>query len=66
MTVSQSPPPLLLRMQTLMRELLARDTGQPVERVSRDFDRDLFMTPEQAKEYGIIDAILTDEVEIGK
>ena len=49
-----------------MRELLAKDTGQPVERISRDFDRDLFMTPEQAKEYGIIDAILTDEVEIGK
>jgi ATP-dependent Clp protease protease subunit len=56
----------LLRMQSLMRELLARDTGQLIERISRDFDRDLFMTPEQAKEYGIIDAILTDEVEIGK
>jgi ATP-dependent Clp protease protease subunit len=56
----------LLRMQSLMRELLARDTGQQLERISRDFDRDLFMTPEQAKEYGIIDAILTDEVEIGK
>jgi ATP-dependent Clp protease protease subunit len=56
----------LLRLQSLMRELLARDTSQPLERISRDFDRDLFMTPEQAKEYGIIDAILTDEVEIGK
>lgn len=49
----------LLRLQTIIRELLAKDTGQPLERVSRDFDRDLFMTPTQAKEYGIIDEIMT-------
>jgi ATP-dependent Clp protease protease subunit len=48
----------LLRMQQLVRELLSKDTGQPVDRIARDFDRDLFMTPEQAKEYGIIDEIL--------
>ncbi len=48
----------LLRMQTVTRELLARDTGQPLERIARDFDRDLFMDPQQAKEYGIIDHIL--------
>ena len=51
----------LLRMQQLVRELLATDTGQPVDRIARDFDRDLFMTPEQAKEYGIVDEILTRE-----
>lgn len=51
----------LLRMQQLVRELLSKDTGQPVDRIARDFDRDLFMTPEQAKEYGIIDEILTRE-----
>ncbi len=51
----------LLREQQLIRELLARDTGQPIERIARDFDRDLFMTPEQAKEYGIIDEILNRE-----
>ncbi len=48
----------LLRLQTITRELLAKDTGQPVERIARDFDRDLFMDPQQAKEYGIIDQIL--------
>jgi ATP-dependent Clp protease protease subunit len=48
----------LLRMQQVVRELLSKDTGQSVERIARDFDRDLFMTPEQAKEYGIIDEIL--------
>ncbi|NJP04744.1 MAG: ATP-dependent Clp protease proteolytic subunit [Chloroflexaceae bacterium] len=51
----------LLREQQLIRELLARDTGQPIERIARDFDRDLFLTPEQAKEYGIIDEILNQE-----
>lgn len=51
----------LLRLQSMIRELLAKDTGQPVERIAKDFDRDLFMTPEQAKEYGIIDEILSRE-----
>lgn len=49
----------LLRMQSVVRALLSQDTGQPVERIARDFDRDLFMTPEQAREYGIIDQVLT-------
>lgn len=51
----------LLRVQNLGRELLARDTGQPVERIAKDFDRDLFMAPEAAKEYGIIDEVLSRE-----
>lgn len=45
----------LSRMQQLGRQLMSNDTGQSVERIARDFDRDLFMTPEQAKDYGIID-----------
>ena len=49
----------LLREQQLIRELLSRDTGQPIESIARDFDRDLFMTPEQAREYVIIDEILS-------
>ena len=51
----------LLREQQIIRELLAKDTGQPIERIARDFDRDLFMSPDQAKEYGIIDEILNRE-----
>jgi ATP-dependent Clp protease protease subunit len=51
----------LLRLQQVVRELLSKDTGQPVERIAKDFDRDLFMTPEQAKDYGIIDEILNRE-----
>lgn len=51
----------LLRKQQLSRELLARDTGQPMERIARDFDRDLFMTPAEARDYGIVDVVLSRE-----
>jgi ATP-dependent Clp protease, protease subunit len=51
----------LLRLQNLGRDLMARDTGQTVEKIARDFDRDAYMTAQQAKEYGIIDEILNRE-----
>lgn len=51
----------LLRMQQITRKLLSRDTGQTIERVGKDFDRDLFMNPQQAKEYGIIDEVLNSD-----
>ncbi len=38
-------------------EILARHSGQPLEKVKHDTDRDYFMSPEQAKDYGIIDAV---------
>jgi ATP-dependent Clp protease protease subunit len=38
-------------------EILARHTGQPIEKVKKDTDRDFFMSPEDAKDYGIIDAV---------
>lgn len=49
----------LLREQQIIRELLSTDTGQPMDRIANDFDRDLFMDPEKAKSYGIIDEVLT-------
>ncbi len=48
----------ILRLQARLREIMAHHTGQPVERIARDSDRDFFMTPEQAKEYGIIDDVI--------
>ncbi|MEM8533492.1 MAG: ATP-dependent Clp protease proteolytic subunit [Chloroflexota bacterium] len=51
----------LLRMQQIVRELLSKDSGQTVDRIAKDFDRDLFMSPEEAQEYGIIDEILNRE-----
>ena len=49
----------ILRIRSLMEEMLAGDTGKSVEDVSRDIERDKYLTAEQAKEYGIIDGILT-------
>ena len=48
----------ILRLREELNQILARHTGQPIEKISRDTDRDFFMTGEQAKEYGIIDAVI--------
>src|SRR6266487_5384467 len=49
----------ILRYRKLLDEILAMHTGQPFEKVSRDTDRDFIMTAEQAKEYGLIDEVIT-------
>src|SRR5207249_6197042 len=48
----------ILRLQNRIREILVLHTGQPEERIARDSDHDFFMTPDQAKEYGIVDQII--------
>jgi ATP-dependent Clp protease protease subunit len=48
----------LLRTKKIMNELLAKMTGQPLERVEKDTDRDNFMTAQEAKEYGLVDHVL--------
>ncbi len=48
----------IIRLQNRIREILVLHTGQPMDRIARDSDRDFFMTPEQALEYGIIDHII--------
>jgi len=48
----------LLRMQKKMQEIIAKHTGQSLERISTDFDRDYFMDAQGAVEYGIIDQVL--------
>ena len=49
----------ILRIRSLMEKMLSDSTGQPVEQISRDVERDKYLTAEQAKEYGIIDDVLT-------
>lgn len=48
----------ILRLKDLYAETLAKHTGQTKTKVLKDIDRDLFMTPEEAKKYGIIDKII--------
>ena len=49
----------ILRMRDLLNSLLASDTGQPVEKIASDTDRDFVMTAAEAVTYGLIDEVLT-------
>ena len=49
----------ILRIRELMEKMLADDTGQGVDKVSRDIERDKYLTAQEAVEYGIVDDILT-------
>jgi ATP-dependent Clp protease, protease subunit len=49
----------ILEMMERMAQIIARHSGKPVEQVRRDIDRDRFMTPEEAVDYGLVDEILS-------
>jgi ATP-dependent Clp protease, protease subunit len=49
----------VIRIRSLLDRILAKHTGQPIEKVSKDTDRDFVMTAEQARDYGIVDTIIT-------
>ena len=49
----------ILRMKTMLNELMAEHTGQNVEKIKKDTERDNFMTAQEALEYGLIDRIIT-------
>ncbi len=49
----------ILRMREELNNILVRHTGQPYEKIQKDTDRDFFMTGEQAKEYGIVDKVIS-------
>ena len=55
----------LLSLQDKMRQIMVKHTGQPYERISKDFDRDNYMSPTKAMEYGFIDEIMSRS-EVGK
>ena len=48
----------LLRTKAKMNKILAEKTGQPIEKIEKDTERDYYMTAEEAKEYGLVDQIL--------
>ena len=49
----------ILKVRDTLNTILAEHTGQPIEKIREDTERDYFMTAEEAKEYGIIDKIIT-------
>ncbi len=48
----------ILRMKKLLNEYLAKHTGQPVEKIEQDTERDYFMSAQEAKDYGLIDKVI--------
>ena len=49
----------ILRMQDVIRKVIAKHTGQAIEKIAHDTDRDFYLSAEQALEYGLVDEILT-------
>ena len=49
----------VLRLKKRLNEIMARNTNQPVKKIADDMERDLWMSPEEAKKYGIVDKIIT-------
>ena len=47
-----------IRLQQVIRGILAEHTGQPLERIERDFDRDFWLDAGQARDYGLVDEVL--------
>lgn len=52
----------MLRIKNQLNEILAKHTGQPIRKIEQDTDRDYFMSPEEAKKYGLIDKIINKQV----
>jgi len=49
----------ILKIRERLNEIMAKHTGQPLEKISRDTERDYFMSAEEAKRYGLIDEVIT-------
>ncbi|SHJ77108.1 ATP-dependent Clp protease proteolytic subunit ClpP [Desulfatibacillum alkenivorans DSM 16219] len=54
----------ILRMKEALNEILASHTGKPLEQVQQDTDRDYFMSPAEAKEYGLIDHVILNREDL--
>src|SRR5438067_7443632 len=51
----------VINVKRRLEEIIAEHTGQPLERVSKDMERDYFMTSEEAREYGVIDRVIAQQ-----
>ena len=56
----------ILRARQQLDELLAKHTGQTIDRIRRDTERDYFMSASEAKAYGLIDVVITEEISAAK
>ena len=52
----------ILKRRNVLNQILAAHSGQPIERIAKDTDRDFYMNAEEAKAYGVVDDILTKQI----
>ncbi len=53
----------IMRQQDIIKEILVKHSGQPMDKITHDTDRDFYLNPQQAVEYGLIDEVLVKPVE---
>ncbi len=56
----------VLELKRRLNEIMAKHTGQPIDRIEQDLERDRFMSAESAVEYGLIDTVLAERTEMGR
>ena len=56
----------ILKLKEQLNQILVHHTGQTLEKIEKDTDRDYFMSAEEAKNYGIVDAVITTRMEVPK
>jgi len=54
----------ILKIRERLNNILSKHTGQPLEKVSRDTDRDFYLTAQEAKDYGLIDEVIKTKEQI--
>jgi ATP-dependent Clp protease protease subunit len=56
----------IMRMRELLDQILAEHTGQPIERITKDTDRDFVMEADEALEYGVIDRVISSRTTVDR
>lgn len=56
----------ILKLKEQLNQILVHHTGQTIEKIEKDTDRDYFMSAQEAKDYGIVDAVITTRMEVPK
>lgn len=56
----------IIKMKANLNQIIAHHTKQPIEQIEKDSDRDFFMSPEEAREYGLIDSVFEPRKDTGK
>lgn len=56
----------ILKLKDQLNKILVHHSGQPIERIEKDTDRDYFMSAQESKDYGIVDSVITSRTEVQK